>query len=390
MTIKIAHIADTHLGYKQYGLTEREEDFYNSFLNIIDDIIDKDVDYVLHAGDLFETAKPPINALLVAQQGFMKLLENDIPVYVISGNHDILQRRKTAVPQQLFENDNFHILSKGNMTAVLGDNIFLGGLQYISKAYEEGIKSLLKDITKESEGYKWKILMLHGAVSKYFDLLSEFELSTIPEGYDYYAMGHLHKRIMDDFKGGKLSYPGSTEIKSKDEIHDYKKQKKGYNLITITDEELNVEYINMPLEREFIIKTIDYPKLDESLDKLRENIQTHIGSNHKKPVVYLTIQNGDFDRTDVATIIYDKLEDITLTLKITYEPTADNIQLPDNIDENNITPEYMIQERLTEKFSNEDIATLGMELYKNLSSRNIPEARTITDKYYDKFYNNNK
>ena len=28
MTIKIAHLADTHLGYRQYGLQEREDDFH--------------------------------------------------------------------------------------------------------------------------------------------------------------------------------------------------------------------------------------------------------------------------------------------------------------------------------------------------------------------------
>ena len=33
MTIKIAHLADTHLGYRQYGLQEREDDFYDSFIN---------------------------------------------------------------------------------------------------------------------------------------------------------------------------------------------------------------------------------------------------------------------------------------------------------------------------------------------------------------------
>ena len=42
MTTKIAHLADTHLGYRQYGLLEREEDFYDAFNKIIDDIIEKD------------------------------------------------------------------------------------------------------------------------------------------------------------------------------------------------------------------------------------------------------------------------------------------------------------------------------------------------------------
>lgn len=385
MTIKIAHVADTHLGYRQYGLAEREEDIYITFNKIIDDMIDKEVDYVLHAGDLFENPKPPIKALLVAQEGFNKLLEYDIPVYVIAGNHDTVQRRKTAIPQKLYENKNFHIIDDSNNDIVLEEDIFLTGLQYLPKSKEEGIASALNEITEKAKEHKWKILMLHGSISKYFEIEPEFELKTIPEGYDYYAMGHLHNRINDSFKGGKLSYPGSTEIRSKSELPDYYKNKKGYNLITITDDNLNVEYINIPLERDFIDKRIDYSKLNEKLEELEEKIKDNLHEKGKKPVVYLSIENGNYDRSDVATTIYDKLEDITLTTRITYKPTEVIENIPENLDKDNITPENMIKERLKEDYGDE-IATLAIELYKNLSEKNIQTAQNIADDFYKKTY----
>ena len=385
MTIKIAHVADTHLGYRQYGLAEREEDIYITFNKIIDDMIDKEVDYVLHAGDLFENPKPPIKALLVAQEGFNKLLEYDIPVYVIAGNHDTVQRRKTAIPQKLYENKNFHIIDDTNNDIVLEEDIFLTGLQYLPKSKEEGIASALNEITEKAKEHKWKILMLHGSISKYFEIEPEFELKTIPEGYDYYAMGHLHNRINDSFKGGKLSYPGSTEIRSKSELPDYYKNKKGYNLITITDDNLNVEYINIPLERDFIDKRIDYSILNEKLEELEEKIKDNLHEKGKKPVVYLSIENGNYDRSDVATTIYDKLEDITLTTRITYKPTEVIENIPENLDKDNITPENMIKERLKEDYGDE-IATLAIELYKNLSEKNIQTAQNIADDFYKKTY----
>ena len=52
--MKFAHLADTHLGYRQFGLLEREKDFYEVFDKIIDKIIEEKVDFVIHSGDLFD------------------------------------------------------------------------------------------------------------------------------------------------------------------------------------------------------------------------------------------------------------------------------------------------------------------------------------------------
>ena len=107
----------------------------------------------------------------------------------------------------------------------------------------------------------------------------------------------------------------------------------------------------------------------------------------KKPVVYLTIKNGNFERSEVAQQIYDKLEEKVLTLRIKYEPTQVIENLPETIDKENITPENIIKEKIEDQF-NEDVASLAVELYKNLSEKNIPEAQNVADKYYNKFYNN--
>ena len=52
--MKIAVFTDPHLGYVQYGNYEREEDFYNTFNNMIDEIIKEDVGLVINAGDIFD------------------------------------------------------------------------------------------------------------------------------------------------------------------------------------------------------------------------------------------------------------------------------------------------------------------------------------------------
>ena len=51
--MKFAHLADTHLGYRQYGLFEREKDFYEVFEKVIDKIIEGSIaeELEIEAGD---------------------------------------------------------------------------------------------------------------------------------------------------------------------------------------------------------------------------------------------------------------------------------------------------------------------------------------------------
>ena len=64
---KFAHIGDTHLGYRQYNLEQREQDFYDAFNRAIDRIIEEKVDFVIHSGDLFNDGRPTIRSLKVAK-----------------------------------------------------------------------------------------------------------------------------------------------------------------------------------------------------------------------------------------------------------------------------------------------------------------------------------
>lgn len=389
MTIKIAHIADTHLGYRQYGLIEREEDYYDNFRKITNDILEKNIDYVIHCGDLFEQPKPPIKALLTAQECFTKMIENGIEIFVIAGNHDIQQRRKTVLPQELYLNDKFHILSTKNNNVTLKEDIFLAGIPYLQKSFEDKIKEILYELASKAETHKHKILMLHGSIKNKFEFNPEFENETIPKGFDYYAMGHIHQRILEkDFHEGILSYPGSTEIKDKGEIQDWKNNKKGYNLLTI-DDKINIEYVNIQVERKFIDKSIKYTQLDESLDEIENEIKNDILVHYdKKPVLILTVKEGNFDRSDVASRVYEKLEDLALTIRLSYQPSDDENE-PENETPIELSPEEIIKKELEEIYQDESIGQFGVELYSALTKNKISDAEEITEEYYKKRYYNN-
>jgi DNA repair exonuclease SbcCD nuclease subunit len=382
MKLKIAHFADTHLGYRQYGLAERENDFYERFDEIIDHMIENDVDCVIHSGDLFESPKPPIKALLTAQQGFMRLVSHNIPVYVIAGNHDKMQKSNTEIPQRLFENECFHILEKGK-TYAINDDVFIGGLQYLPPQYQDQISDFANEIKEEAKDYRYKILVLHGGLEKFDDYTKDFELNSIPDNFDYYAMGHIHRRYISTFKDGMMCYPGSTELRTKKELDDYNKNGKGYTLVTIDDDkdELDISHVNLPLKREYIIKKIKYPQLEEKLYEINEMID----ALDEQPILDLTVEEGNFEKSDVLEKIDEIIGEKALSIRCVCNTIKDDETGP--IKDVELTPEKALKKRIIENYGeNQNIINLTTSLYRELSIPNQEEALNITEDYFEKNY----
>lgn len=90
---KVLHTGDTHIGFRQYGLEERREDFAQAFLQVVQLALDEKVSAVIHAGDLFEDRTPGAEDLLATLQGLFTLKDAGIYFLGIVGNHE--QRRGT-------------------------------------------------------------------------------------------------------------------------------------------------------------------------------------------------------------------------------------------------------------------------------------------------------
>src|SRR5712691_5654791 len=88
MRASFIHVADTHLGYEQYGVRERYNDFSRAFWDIMDDALERGVDFVVIAGDLFHKRSIDAQTLTHAIEGLKKLKERGVPVLAIEGNHD--------------------------------------------------------------------------------------------------------------------------------------------------------------------------------------------------------------------------------------------------------------------------------------------------------------
>lgn len=380
--MQFVHLADTHLGFRQYGLIARENDFYNVFDDIIEKIISERPDFVLHSGDLFESSKPPIRALLTVQNGFTQLKDAGIPVYAIAGNHDIVMRKNVIPPHKLYQDFGLKLIDLIN-TNFIHKDILIAGVPYLSKSYSQIIKDSLSELSTLAETHKRSILLLHQSVDRYLPFDPEIGIGDVPDNFNYYAFGHIHERIVDDFGNGKLAYPGSTEIWRIDEVAGYKKNGKGFYLVDLDGDSPSIQKIDLKLPREVIKKRIQYFKLEEELLSL----QKYFSQLNKKPVLHLTVEGGNFDRSEVYETVHNALADLCLSLRPNYNPD-DILDSELNIGSSDgLNFKEIIKERLN-VFNNEAISVLALNILDETSSGNMEKAQALLDKFYEGHYDN--
>jgi DNA repair exonuclease SbcCD nuclease subunit len=115
--VKLAHIADPHLGIRQYhrqtsaGINQREADIAHAFHAAIDGVIAARPDAVAVAGDLFHSVRPTNSAIVFAFHQFQRLRAAlpDAPIILIAGNHDTPRSVETGSILRLFEELNVDV-----------------------------------------------------------------------------------------------------------------------------------------------------------------------------------------------------------------------------------------------------------------------------------------
>ncbi len=97
--MRILHTSDWHLGHQLHDISrDYEHRHFLTWLRSV--IVDEQVDALLVAGDLFDTANPPAASLALFYD-FIAALKRDAPnvhIVVIGGNHDSPTRLDAPVP----------------------------------------------------------------------------------------------------------------------------------------------------------------------------------------------------------------------------------------------------------------------------------------------------
>src|SRR3989338_6634094 len=93
--MKFAHLADCHIGsWREPKLREVNA---KAFIKAMDLCIEKNVDFIIISGDLFNTSLPAIDNLKTAVKKLKEIKNKNIPVYIIAGSHDFSPSGKTML-----------------------------------------------------------------------------------------------------------------------------------------------------------------------------------------------------------------------------------------------------------------------------------------------------
>lgn len=96
MGLRFVHAADLHLGSQFAGVTELHERLsrrvidasLSAFSNLVNFCIESDVDFLVLAGDVFETNRPSLRTQKHFVDQLARLNKAEIDVYMVTGNHD--------------------------------------------------------------------------------------------------------------------------------------------------------------------------------------------------------------------------------------------------------------------------------------------------------------
>ena len=266
--MKFVHIADMHfdmpfttLNKNNFGEQRRLEQ--RKVLKEIKEYIKQNrIEYLFICGDLYEQEYVKRSTIEYINQQFSEIPQTQI--YIVPGNHD--PYLKNSYYNQYNWNNNVHIFTN-ELQKIDNGNIHIYGYGFRSFYMEE---SLINQIQiKEKE--EINILLTHASIDSTTDAtynqynpMPKNELKKL--GFNYIALGHIHKPYYNEEEKQTIIYPGSTISLGFDELG-----KHGMVVGEIDNEQnLKIQFIALD-KKEFVeikIEVTNISSKEELIEKI--------------------------------------------------------------------------------------------------------------------------
>lgn len=225
--MKFLHLSDLHIGKRINGISLYADQKY-ILEQIIEIIKQYQPDAVVIAGDIYDKSMPSADAVTLLDDFLTALSEQNLPVMIISGNHDSPER--LAFGGRIMADKNIHIYSEfdGSLHCVRVQDVNFYLLPFVKpqmvrlfydrpelRDYNEMAELIFKDFTKSGKS----VLVMHqfvtvggaetergGSEVVNVGTLDNIDVSWLQD-FDYVALGHIHK--LQCVGNEKIVYCGS-------------------------------------------------------------------------------------------------------------------------------------------------------------------------------------
>jgi len=330
--MKILHTSDWHLGQNFKNRTREGE--HRAFFEWLEKtIIDKKIDILIVAGDIFDTTNPPKYALTMYHDFLVKLTQTSCrEIVIVAGNHDSIAT--IEMTKNFAKLLHIHIVASGEdidetlltiqnegkieaiicavpflRDKVLRDANITQDNQEIEEAFKEGIKNYYQNIYQKAVAISSEVPIIAtghftttGSSLKsdsereiYIGKLSSVN-SDILTPFDYVAMGHLHRaqKVGDN---EYIRYSGSPIALS---FSEYNQQKKVVIVTFDTKESKNIEILDIPSFKKMY-------RVEGNLVEIKEKIET-IKDAQNRPFLDVILSDNSLLNLDINEFLQDSYE----------------------------------------------------------------------------------
>jgi DNA repair protein SbcD/Mre11 len=328
--MRLCHFSDSHLGAGENigrkgegGLTRRQEDIINAFLEAVDKIAALKPDLCIHSGDLFHQVRPANRILAIAAGALHRLADiHGIPTIIITGNHDAPRLAQSWAALEVFK-------PISNLMIAASDGIHpfhIGDLCAFAVPHSTGETTIREYVEscQPDPAARFNILITHGVVAGMPEFsmaeLGEQELPTAAlDRFDYVALGHYHNYAK---VAARAYYAGSTERLSQSE----REFAKGFVELNLDPFDIRFHEVT---SRAMV--TVRLPDMTGKRgDEIGEVIAASIAQTGGEDKIVRLVIPGTSPES-LRTIPTDLIADLkknSFSLDIRFEPTAHDASAP--------------------------------------------------------------
>lgn len=236
--MKILHTSDWHLGHMLYNYDRTDE--HQSMIDAMVDIVDTHKpDLMVLCGDVCDNGQPSasVQTMFVNALEKLKSAHPEMAIVVTAGNHD--SPSKHDIFKAVWARFNVHTFGNVNTEDLNSHIVELDGKGYViavpyvnARSMPQGLyQSLLDEVEQRNTDSLPVIMMAHTTVAgsdfsghdKTDDrIVGNIEACNIADmgtGYDYLALGHIHRKQFVHGGDGRVRYSGTPVAKTFDECY---------------------------------------------------------------------------------------------------------------------------------------------------------------------------